>query len=453
MNDSVYYKATDEDGNTVLKHGWKKHKYLYIKNGKYVYPEDLYKAAKKKVTNYFTSPGTSTKVSQKSYDSTARIVVKKKDSPFVRDVKNSGAYKAAKKISKGVKKTASSIDQNVSDMYKKTIYPHTEAGKIDALNRKFNARQKAIAKQHKQLAAKDARVKSGGSAVNTAAVRKAKAQRMAAAKRRTKSRTSVPYKGPTSATSARNAQKERDLQKRIRAVNAHTVAKKNSDMVKKKQQRQMQNIAANVKKQNAPSTKVKKAAKFATKVATRDAAAKMAATRYLVSKAAKSPTANAAKAKARSVVSKGEYKLERAGQKFARDVKKSGAYKATRKATKRVSSAARKARTNAQDRALTSAEVRNKANSVRSKAEYKITRAGQKLANDAKPYTSSAKKQFNKASQNAGKVYNSAKKEFNKVSKNANKAYNSAKKKARKVSRSINKAKRAGKAYLNYLTR
>lgn len=31
MSDSVYYKATDEDGNTVLKHSWKKHKYLYIK--------------------------------------------------------------------------------------------------------------------------------------------------------------------------------------------------------------------------------------------------------------------------------------------------------------------------------------------------------------------------------------------------------------------------------------
>lgn len=57
----------------------------------------------------------------------------------------------------------------------------------------------------------------------------------------------------------------------------------------------------------------------------------MAATRYLVSKAAKSPTANAAKAKARSVVSKGEYKLERAGQKLARDVKKTGVYKATKK--------------------------------------------------------------------------------------------------------------------------
>ena len=400
MQESVYYKATDEDGNTVLKHGWKKHKYLYIKNGKYIYPEDVYKT-----------------------------------------VKN------------GVRKTAANIDQKVSSMYRKNIYPHTEAGKIDAMNRKANARQKVIAKQHKQLAVKDSRVKSGGSPVDTSAVRRAKAQRMLAAKKTVKAKASVPYKGPTSATSAQNAQKERDLQKRIRAVNAHTVAKKNSDMVKKKQQRQMKQIKANVKKQNAPSTKVKKAVKFATKVATRDSAAKMAATRYLVSKAAKSPTANAAKAKARSVVSKGEYKLERAGQKLARDVKKTGVYKATKKATRRATSAARKAKTNAQDRALTSAEVRNKANSVRSKAEYKISRAGQKLANDAKPYTSSAKKQFDRASKNAGKAYNSAKKEFNRVSKNANKAYKTAKKRVKKVRRSFNKAKRAGKAYLDYLTK
>ena len=396
MQESVYYKATDEDGNTVLKHGWKKHKYLYIKNGKYIYPEDVYKT-----------------------------------------VKN------------GVRKTAANIDQKVSSMYRKNIYPHTEAGKIDAMNRKANARQKVIAKQHKQLAVKDSRVKSGGSPVDTSAVRRAKAQRMASAKKTVKAKVSTPYKGPTSAVSAQNAQKERDLQRRIRAVNAHTVAKKNSDMVKKKQKKQMQRIKANVKKQNAPSTKVKKAARFATKVATRDAAAKMAATRYLVSKASKSPTANAAKAKARSVVSKGEYKLERAGQKLARDVKKTGAYKATR----RVTSAARKAKTNAQDRALTSAEVRNKANSVKSKAEYKISRAGQKLANDAKPYTSSAKKQFDRASKNAGKAYNSAKKEFNRVSKNANKAYKTAKKRVKKVRRSFNKAKRAGKAYLDYLTK
>lgn len=400
MQESVYYKATDEDGNTVLKHSWKKHKYLYIKNGKYIYPEDVYKT-----------------------------------------VKN------------GVRKTAANIDQKVSSMYRKNIYPHTEAGKIDAMNRKANARQKVIAKQHKQLAVKDSRVKSGGSPVDTSAIRRAKAQRMLAAKKTVKAKASVPYKGPTSATSAQNAQKERDLQKRIRAVNAHTVAKKNSDMVKKKQQRQMKQIKANVKKQNAPSTKVKKAVKFATKVATRDSAAKMAATRYLVSKAAKSPTANAAKAKARSVVSKGEYKLERAGQKLARDVKKTGAYKATKKATRRATSAARKAKTNARDHALTSAEVRNKANSVKSKAEYKISRAGQKLANDAKPYTSSAKKQFDRASKNAGKAYNSAKKEFNRVSKNANKAYKTAKKRVKKVRRSFNKAKRAGKAYLDYLTK
>lgn len=435
MSDSVYYKATDEDGNTVLKHSWKKHKYLYIKNGKYVYPEDVYKTAKQKVKNYFTSPGTSTKVSQKSYGSTARIVVKKKDSPFVSDIKKTGAYKTAKKISKGAKKAISDVDQNVSDLYKKTIYPHTEAGKIDAMNRKANARQKVLAKQHKQLAVKDARVKSSGAAVSTAAVRKAKAQKIASSKRRAKSKSATPYKGPTSATKARNTQHEKDFQKRVRAMNAHTVAKKNADMLKKKQDRQMKQIAANVKKQNVPSTKVKKAAKFATKVATRDAAAKMAATKYLVSKAAKSPTANAARAKARSVVSKGEYKITRAGQKLARDVKKTGAYKTARKAT-----------STARDRAVTSAEVRNKANSVKSKAEYKLSRAGQKLANDAKPYATSVKKNVNKA-------YKSAKKEYNRVSRDASKAYKSAKKKAKKVSRSFNKAKRAGKAYLDYLTK
>lgn len=442
MSNFVYYKATDEDGNTVLRHGWKKHKYLYIKNGKYIYPEDVYKTAKQRVKNYFTSPGTNTKVSQKSYGSTAKIVVTKKDSPFVRDVKKTGAYKTAKKISKGVRKTVSDVDQNVSDLYKKTIYPHTEAGKIDAMNRKANARQKALAKQHKQLAVKDSRVKSGGSPVNTAAIRKAKAQRIASSKRRAKSKTSTPYKGPTSATKARKTQHEKDFQKRVRAMNSHTVAKKNADMVRKKQNRQMNQIAANVKKQNAPSTKVKKAAKFATKVATRDAAAKMAVTKYLVNKAAKSPTANAAKAKVRSVVSKGEYKLERAGQKLARDVKKTGAYKVTRKAI-----------SNAMDNAITSAEIRNKANSVRSKAEYKLGRAGQKLANDTKPYVSSAKKKINSASKNANKAYKSAKKEFNSISKDANKAYRSAKKRVKKVNKSFNKAKRAGKAYLDYLTK
>jgi colicin import membrane protein len=283
MSNSVYYKATDEDGNTVLRHSWKKHKYLYIKNGKYVYPEDVKKS-------------------------------------------------------------------------------------------------------------------------------------------------SVPYKGPTSAMQAQKAQHEKDFQKRVRAMNAHTVAKKNADMVRKKQEQQMKQIAANVKKQNAPSTKVKKAANFAKKVATRDAVAKTVAARYLLDKASKSPTANAAKAKARSVVSKGEYKLERAGQKLARDVKKTSAYKKARKAT-----------STARSRAMTPAEARNK-------AEYKIERAGQKLANDAKPYATSVKKNVNKA-------YKSAKKEYNRVSRDASKAYKSAKKKAKKVSRSFNKAKRAGKAYLDYLTK
>ena len=360
MSNSVYYKATDEDGNTVLRHGWKKHKYLYIKNGKYVYPEDLYKNAKQRVKNYFTSPGTDTKVSKKSYGSTAKIVVTKKDSPFVRDGKREELerQKALALIKKHKQWTAKHP-------------PFVRDGKREELER-----QKALAliKKHKQLAAKDSRVNSVGSPVNTAAIRKAKAQSIESYKR------------------AQKAQHEKDLQKRVRAINAHTVAKKNADMVKKKQDRKMKKIADNVKKQNSPSTKIKKAANFAKKVATRDAAFKMAATKYLVDKAVNSPTANAAKSKARSVVSKAEYKIERAGQKLTNDVKSSGAYK-------------------------------------------------------------SAKKGINSISKNANKAYKSAKKGINSISRDANKAYKSAKKKAKKVNRTLNEVKRFGKAYLNYLTK
>lgn len=307
MSNSVYYKATDEDGNTVLKHSWKNHKYIRIENGRYIYPED--EAAQKNA-----------------------VLIQRRQAMQKLRYKNNAANQAKKNI---------------------------------------------------------------------------------------------PYKGPTDAIAAQKVQKEKDFQKRVRAMNAHTVAKKNADMVKKKQDRQMKQIAANVKK----------AANFAKKVATRDAVAKTVAARYLLDKASKSPTANAARAKAKSVISKGEYKVTRAGQKLARDVKKTGAYKKVRKAT-----------STARDRAMTSAEARNKANSVRSKAEYKIERAGQKLANDAKPYVTLAKKNVNKA-------YKSAKKEYNRVSRDASKAYKSAKKKAKKVSRSFNKAKRAGKAYLDYLTK
>ena len=261
MSNYVYYKATDEDGNTVLRHGWKKHKYLYIKNGKYVYPEDIYKTAKK----------------------------------------------AAYKITRSGQKLANDAKPYVSS------------------------------------------------------------------------------------------------------------AKKS----------------------------LKKTANFAKKVATRDAAFKMAATKYLVDKAANSPTANAAKSKARSVVSKAEYKIERAGQKLSDDA--NNAYKSAKKKAKTTANAAK-----------------SKARSVVSKAEYKLTRAGEKLTNDVKSsgaYKSakkgykSAKKGINSISKNANKAYKSAKKGINSISKNANKAYKSAQKKAKKVNRTFNKVKRAGKAYLDYLTK
>ena len=137
---------------------------------------------------------------------------------------------------------------------------------------------------------------------------------------------------------------------------------------------------------------VNKAAKFVKKVVTRDVAAKKAVGKYLLDEASKSPTANAARAKVNSVKSKAEYKLTRAGEKLTNDVKSSGAYK-------------------------------------------------------------SAKKGINSISKNANKAYKSAKKEFNSISRDANKVYKSAKKKAKKVNRTFNKVKRAGKAYLDYLTK
>ena len=129
----------------------------------------------------------------------------------------------------------------------------------------------------------------------------------------------------------------------------------------------------------------KNAVNFAKKVATRDAVAKMAAARYLLDKASKSPTANAARAKANSVKSKAEYKLTRAGEKFTNDVKSSGAYKSANKAYKSakkeinsIPKNVNKAYKSAKSSIPTAAEVRNKANSVKSKAEY-ISRLRRKL--------------------------------------------------------------------------
>ena len=39
-----YIICYDRDGSPYLEHAWKKHKYVAIKNGQYIYPEDLVKA-------------------------------------------------------------------------------------------------------------------------------------------------------------------------------------------------------------------------------------------------------------------------------------------------------------------------------------------------------------------------------------------------------------------------
>ena len=182
---------------------------------------------------------------------------------------------------------------------------------------------------------------------------------------------------------------------------------------------------------------VNKEVKIVKKVAKRDTSEKAAATKYFPDKAYKSPTANAARVKANSVKSNAEYKLTRAGEKLTNDVKSSGAYKLAKKEINRIPKNVNKAYESAKSSIPTAAEVRNKANSVKSKAEYKLTRTGEKLTNDVK----------------SSGAYKSANKGINSISKNANKAYKSAKKKAKKVNRTFNIVKRAGKAYLDYLTK
>ena len=164
---------------------------------------------------------------------------------------------------------------------------------------------------------------------------------------------------------------------------------------------------------------VNKEVKTVKKIAKRDASKKASTTKYFPDKAYKSPTANAARVKANSVKSKAEYKLTRAGEKLTNDVKSSGAYKSAKKEINRIPKNVNKAYESDKSSIPTAAEVRNKANSVKSKAEYKLTRAGEKLTNDVK----------------------------------SSGAYKSAKKKANKVNRTFNKVNRAGKAYLDYLTK
>ena len=175
---------------------------------------------------------------------------------------------------------------------------------------------------------------------------------------------------------------------------------------------------------------VNKEVKIVKKVAKRDTSEKAAATKYFPDKASKLQTANAARVKANSVKSNAEYKL-------TNDVKSSGVYKSAKKGINSIPKNVNKAYESVKNSIPTAAEVRNKANSVKSKAEYKLTRSGEKLTNDVK----------------SSGAYKSAKKEINSIPKNTNKAYKSAKKTAKKIDRTLDKVKQSGKAYLDYLTK
>ena len=149
MSNSIYYKATDEDDNTVLKHALENRKYLYTKNGKYVYPEDVNKEVKivKKVakrnaiekaaaTKYFQDKASksptanATRVKANSVKSKDEYKLTRAGDKLTNDVKSSGAYKSAKK---GI----NSISKNAKKAYK------TSNKTAKKVNRTFNKVKRA----------------------------------------------------------------------------------------------------------------------------------------------------------------------------------------------------------------------------------------------------------------------------------------------------------------------
>ena len=142
MSNSVYYKATDEDGNTVLKHSWKNHKYLYIKNGKYVYPEDVKKNVKnaakfvKKVVTRDAALKTeaardlldkasksptanAARAKANSVKSKAEYKLTRAGEKLTNDVKSSGAYKSAKKEFNSISRDANKVYKSAKKKAKK----------------------------------------------------------------------------------------------------------------------------------------------------------------------------------------------------------------------------------------------------------------------------------------------------------------------------------------------
>ena len=129
MSNSIYYKATDEDGNTVLKHALEKNKYLYTKNGKYVYPEDVNKevkivkkvakrdASEKAATKYFPdkvskSPtANAARAKANSVKSKAEYKLTRAGEKLTNDVKSSGSYKSAKKKANKVNRTLDKVNR------------------------------------------------------------------------------------------------------------------------------------------------------------------------------------------------------------------------------------------------------------------------------------------------------------------------------------------------------
>ena len=196
MNNSVYYKATDEDGNIILRHAYNK---KYQKGWK----QNLDDNAARKKNDWKRELELNAKINA---DKKAEAEKKKQNQQAREDYVRANRLKKVRKVIKEVKKLT-----KPGTPYKGPTSAH-QAQQI----KKEEERQKLVKKLRNQQAREDyVRVN-----------RRKKVQKVVGeVKKFTKPGT--PYKGPTSAYQAQQIQKDKERQKLAKELKNRKIAEQN----------------------------------------------------------------------------------------------------------------------------------------------------------------------------------------------------------------------------------
>lgn len=199
MNNSIYYKATDEDGNTILRHAFKNKKY---RNG---WKQNLEDGAARKKNDWKRELDFRAKINA---DKKAEAEKKKEIQKAKEDYIKANRLKKVRKVIKEVKRLT-----KPGTPYKGPTSAH-QAQQI----KKEEERQKLVKKLRNQQARED----------YVRANRRKKVQKVVGeVKKFTKPGT--PYKGPTSAYQAQQIQKDKERQKLAKELKNRKIAKQNRE--------------------------------------------------------------------------------------------------------------------------------------------------------------------------------------------------------------------------------